>query len=109
MLLKNLFSKEEVNALIKKFHFIGEPIGILRIIHLAPKVEYSLTELGESLSPILQMMYDWGEKRIQQLQKKRRLQLYPPHLLPTLIIYLQYHSTLFYQYPIQFFLKYHNV
>lgn len=25
-----------------------------------PKVEYSLTELGRSLFPILQAMYDWG-------------------------------------------------
>ena len=25
-----------------------------------PKVEYSLTPLGESLFPILQAMYDWG-------------------------------------------------
>lgn len=27
-----------------------------------PKVEYSLTETGESLMPILQMMYEWGER-----------------------------------------------
>lgn len=27
-----------------------------------PKVEYSLTELGESLRGILVAMYDWGEK-----------------------------------------------
>ena len=26
-----------------------------------PKVEYSLTELGESVVPILQMMYQWGK------------------------------------------------
>ncbi|MDB9312842.1 helix-turn-helix domain-containing protein [Spirulina sp. CS-785/01] len=26
-----------------------------------PKVEYSLTPLGESLDPILQAMHDWGE------------------------------------------------
>ena len=26
-----------------------------------PKVEYSLTDLGESLMPILRMMCDWGE------------------------------------------------
>ncbi|HEU4327557.1 MAG TPA: helix-turn-helix domain-containing protein [Roseiflexaceae bacterium] len=27
-----------------------------------PKVEYSLTELGRSLEPILLMMLDWGER-----------------------------------------------
>ncbi|GAA3331328.1 hypothetical protein GCM10020331_087500 [Ectobacillus funiculus] len=27
-----------------------------------PKVEYSLTEQGESLIPILEAMYQWGER-----------------------------------------------
>lgn len=27
-----------------------------------PKVEYSLTELGKSLKPILDAMYSWGEE-----------------------------------------------
>ncbi|WNS78036.1 winged helix-turn-helix transcriptional regulator [Domibacillus sp. DTU_2020_1001157_1_SI_ALB_TIR_016] len=26
-----------------------------------PKVEYSLTEIGHSLMPILKLMYDWGK------------------------------------------------
>ena len=29
---------------------------------IPPKVEYSLTERGESLSPILETMCDWGEE-----------------------------------------------
>lgn len=31
---------------------------------IPPKVEYSLTEKGCSLVPILNMMYEWGEKFI---------------------------------------------
>ena len=27
-----------------------------------PKVEYSLTELGRTLEPVLTMMLDWGQK-----------------------------------------------
>lgn len=32
---------------------------------IPPKVEYSLTERGESLIPILNQMCDWGEKNRQ--------------------------------------------
>ncbi len=33
-----------------------------------PKVEYSLTPLGESLKPILDVMHDWGIKHSEQKQ-----------------------------------------
>lgn len=32
---------------------------------IPPKVEYSLTEKGKSLIPILNMMYSWGKKFIE--------------------------------------------
>lgn len=41
-----------------------------RLIHreqyneVPPKVEYSLTNEGKTLVPILELMYDWGEKHI---------------------------------------------
>jgi DNA-binding HxlR family transcriptional regulator len=31
---------------------------------IPPKVEYSLTELGQSLQPTLKMMHDWGVDRV---------------------------------------------
>jgi DNA-binding HxlR family transcriptional regulator len=33
-----------------------------------PKVEYSMTELGMTLLPLLDMMYAWGKKRITDIQ-----------------------------------------
>jgi DNA-binding HxlR family transcriptional regulator len=34
-----------------------------------PKVEYSLTEFGRSLEPILRSMREWGEEYISKLSK----------------------------------------
>ncbi len=34
-----------------------------------PKVEYSLTELGISLSPVIDAMKNWGERFKQELEK----------------------------------------
>lgn len=36
-----------------------------------PKVEYSLTELGMTLLPIIEMMYEWGKKRMADIQKTK--------------------------------------
>lgn len=33
-----------------------------------PKVEYSLTKFGHTLSPLILQMKDWGEAYVQQLQ-----------------------------------------
>lgn len=37
---------------------------------IPPKVEYSLTEHGKSLIPIIDMMFEWGEKSINRIIKK---------------------------------------
>jgi DNA-binding HxlR family transcriptional regulator len=34
---------------------------------IPPKVEYSLTPLGESLKPILEAMHDWGEQFLERV------------------------------------------
>lgn len=46
---------------------------IQRRVHevVPPKVEYSLTDYGRSLEPVLKAIADWGEVH-QQLQAERR-------------------------------------
>ena len=39
-----------------------------------PKVEYSLTEFGRSLEPILLLMRDWGDKYISKLAQPEQTQ-----------------------------------
>ncbi|HEX7735134.1 MAG TPA: helix-turn-helix domain-containing protein [Ktedonobacteraceae bacterium] len=36
-----------------------------------PKVEYSLTEFGTSLGPIIVQMLDWGEQYMEQIQTRK--------------------------------------
>ena len=45
---------------------------VLRTVYtqVPPKVEYSLTEFGRSLEPILLLMRDWGDRYIQQLSEQ---------------------------------------
>lgn len=38
---------------------------------IPPKVEYSLTPLGESLKPILYAMHEWGIQHSAQINQKR--------------------------------------
>jgi DNA-binding HxlR family transcriptional regulator len=51
VLTQNLRAMEENGLLIRKVY-----------AEVPPKVEYSLTELGKSLQPVLDSMKDWGIK-----------------------------------------------
>ncbi|NMG21633.1 winged helix-turn-helix transcriptional regulator [Brasilonema bromeliae] len=39
---------------------------------IPPKVEYSLTPLGESLQPILYAMHEWGVKHLFEINNKKQ-------------------------------------
>ncbi|EMA6341903.1 winged helix-turn-helix transcriptional regulator [Bacillus cytotoxicus] len=70
--IQQLFPKITHKVLTKQLRELEDDGVVTRKVYpeVPPKVEYSLTELGESLQPILQMMYDWGEKRIKQLKQE---------------------------------------
>ncbi|WP_059105602.1 winged helix-turn-helix transcriptional regulator [Shouchella shacheensis] len=36
---------------------------------IPPKVEYSMTEYGQSLRPILEAMHEWGQNHIKHLEQ----------------------------------------
>ncbi|MGI6109691.1 MAG: winged helix-turn-helix transcriptional regulator [Eubacteriaceae bacterium] len=57
VLTSNLRDMEEQGLLTRKVY-----------PEVPPRVEYTLTELGRSLSPILDAMKDWGENYQQQNQ-----------------------------------------
>lgn len=41
---------------------------------IPPRVEYSLTEFGRSLEPILLLMRNWGNEYLEQIVERRRSQ-----------------------------------
>ncbi|HEU5380549.1 MAG TPA: helix-turn-helix domain-containing protein [Ktedonobacteraceae bacterium] len=43
-----------------------------------PKVEYSLTQFGTSLGPIIVQMLDWGEQYMEQIQARKEQKTPPP-------------------------------
>lgn len=45
-----------------------------------PKVEYSLTELGRSIRPILESMYDWGSGYLGRQGLEVNCSMTPPDL-----------------------------
>lgn len=46
---------------------------------IPPKVEYSLTEFGKSLGPIIVQMLDWGEMYMEQIEAQKRQDHQPGH------------------------------
>lgn len=41
-------------------------------LQVPPKVEYSLTDFGASLKPILERMLDWGTRYAARIQKRKK-------------------------------------
>ncbi len=55
MLTKNLRALEHDKIILRKVYAV-----------VPPKVEYSLSEIGQSLIPVLEVMEDWGKEQIEK-------------------------------------------
>ncbi|MGE7114230.1 winged helix-turn-helix transcriptional regulator [Lysinibacillus sp. NPDC047702] len=70
--LQRLFPKISHKILTNQLRELMEDEIVHREVfpEVPPKVEYSMTELGMALLPIVEMMYEWGKKRIDQIKQE---------------------------------------
>jgi DNA-binding HxlR family transcriptional regulator len=69
--IKRLFPKITHKVLTTQVRELEEDGIVHRRVfpEVPPRVEYSLTELGQSIMPIVLMMYDWGRQNIKSFTK----------------------------------------
>ena len=66
--LSRLIPQATPKMLTQQLRELEEDNLVLRTVYpvVPPKVEYSLTELGASIRPILEAMYSWGEDYLKK-------------------------------------------
>ncbi|WP_128894337.1 winged helix-turn-helix transcriptional regulator [Longirhabdus pacifica] len=74
--LQKLFSGISHKVLTNQLRELIEDGIVHREVYpeVPPKVEYSMTELGMTLLPIVEMMYDWGKQRMAQIKQENNVQ-----------------------------------
>src|SRR3954453_22022495 len=70
--LKSLIPGITQRMLVNQLRELEEDLIVHRKVYpvVPPKVEYSLTDKGESLMPILESMYEWGKNYKETVLKK---------------------------------------
>ena len=68
--LQRLFPSISHKVLSNQLKELMEDGIVYRTVYpeIPPRVEYYMTELGMSLLPIVEMMYDWGKMRMEQIR-----------------------------------------
>jgi len=71
--LKALIPEITQRMLVSKLRELEDDLIVHRAVYpvVPPKVEYSLTELGASLMPILEAMYSWGKNYMETVAKDK--------------------------------------
>ncbi len=74
--LKSLIPGITQRMLVNQLRELEEDHIVKRQVYpvVPPKVEYSLTEEGETLMPILDSMYKWGKDYMENVLQKDQLQ-----------------------------------
>ena len=69
--LRKLISQATPKMLTQQLRELEDANLIIRTVYpvVPPKVEYSLSDLGISIRPILETMYSWGEGYLKQNDK----------------------------------------
>lgn len=73
--IRRLFPKITHKVLANQLRELEEDGVVRRQVHhevIPVQVEYSLTPLGETLLPIILMMYEWGKKRMEDFKGQER-------------------------------------
>lgn len=70
--LKRLMPNITQKMLTKQLRELEEEDIINRVVYpqVPPKVEYSISEYGKSLGPILNVMHEWGSAHTEHMQEK---------------------------------------
>jgi DNA-binding HxlR family transcriptional regulator len=70
--LQRLFPKISHKILTNQLRELMEDGIVNREVYpeVPPKVEYSMTERGMTILPIVEMMYEWGKKRMEEIKKE---------------------------------------
>ncbi|MDN5204312.1 helix-turn-helix domain-containing protein [Fulvivirgaceae bacterium BMA10] len=70
--LMELLETASSRILSKQLKELEEHEVIKRKIYseVPPRVEYSLTDYGKTLLPLIEMICDWGERRLEKTGKK---------------------------------------
>ncbi|MFC4767590.1 winged helix-turn-helix transcriptional regulator [Effusibacillus consociatus] len=69
--LQRLFPKITRKMLTNQLRELMEDGIVHREVYpeVPPRVEYSMTELGMTLLPIVEAMYEWGKKRMAEIKE----------------------------------------
>lgn len=70
--LKKLVPEITQKMLTKQLRELEAEDIITRVVfpQVPPKVEYSISDYGESLAPILNIMHEWGTAHVEHIRQK---------------------------------------